>query len=116
MTLNELAKRVHIANEKWWRDPHTNERIQRNVGEMLMLVVSEVAEAMEGHRKSLADDKLTHRTMFEVELADTIIRILDIAGAYDLDLDGAFEEKMAFNAVRADHQMEARKLPGGKKY
>jgi uncharacterized LabA/DUF88 family protein len=38
--------------------------------------------------------------MLEVELADALIRILDIAGGLNLDLAGAFFEKMDFNATR----------------
>ena len=37
-----------------------------------MLIVSEIAEAMEGERKDLMDDKLPHRKMAEVELADAL--------------------------------------------
>lgn len=114
--LNELADRVHQANAKWWQNLDTGARIDRNVGELLMLTVSELAEAMEGHRKNLNDDKLPHRKMFEVELADTVIRILDIAGGLGLDLGGAFEEKMAFNTTREDHKAEARRGANGKKY
>lgn len=114
--INDMAARVHEANAKWWVDLETGERIERNVGELLMLSVSELAEAMEGHRKNLQDDKLPHRKMFEVEIADCLIRLLDIAGGLGLDLGGAFEEKMAYNAVRVDHTHEARKAADGKKY
>lgn len=86
------------------------------VAQKLMLCVSELAEAMEGHRKGLMDDKLPHRTMLEVELADAIIRITDLAGALGLDLGGAIVEKMAFNATRVDHTAEARAAAGGKAY
>ncbi len=82
----------------------------------LMLVVSECAEAMEGDRKGLKDDKLPHREMREVELADAVIRIFDLAGAYGMDLGGAIAEKMAFNAIRPDHKTEARAALGGKTY
>jgi len=64
----------------------------------------------------LMDDKLPHRRMAEVELADTLIRIFDYAGAYGYDLDGAFREKMAFNAQREDHKHEARRIAGGKQF
>lgn len=114
--LNEIAERVHKANEKWWVNPATGEKIQRNVGEMLMLCVSELSEGLEGHRKNLMDDKLPHRKMLEVELADCIIRILDIANGLGMDIGGAFEEKMRFNAVREDHTLEARMKPNGKAY
>jgi len=177
--LNAMAARVHVANAKWWRDLETGKPLVRNRGEMLMLMVSEVAECMEGERKGLMDDKLPHRLMAEVEMADVFIRALDYAAGYGYeltsascpiaisvdmnrgeilmkivnlignvyererlsppwrvglalceviaavclycevfgyDLLGAYEEKLAFNAVRADHQDEARRAAGGKKW
>lgn len=100
----------------WWSDLKTGERKDRNVGELLMLIVSEVAEAMEGHRKNLQDDKLPHRKMIEVEMADAVIRIADLCGGLGLDLGGAIVEKMEFNAHREDHKIENRVKPGGKEY
>lgn len=114
--LDELSKRVHAANEKWWQDLETGEPISRNFGELLCLVHSEISEALEGHRKNLMDDKLPHRSMVEVELADVMIRIFDICGAYNYNIGEAFEEKMAFNATREDHTHDARLMEGGKKY
>jgi hypothetical protein len=105
-------------NAGWWHDLQTGESLigQRNVGELLCLVHSEISEAMEGHRKGLMDDHLPNRPMIEVELADAIIRICDIAGALGLDLPGAIVEKLQYNAQRADHKLENRKADGGKKY
>lgn len=114
--INQLCRDVHQANQKWWHDLETGQRLNRNVGEMLCLVHSEISEALEGHRKGLPDDKLPHRPMLEVELADAVIRIFDLAAGLGLDLGGAYAEKMAYNAVRADHQLESRKAAGGKKY
>lgn len=112
--LNELASICHAANAKWWQNPETGERIERNNGELLCLIHSEISEAMEGERKNLMDDKLPHRRMAEVELVDAMIRIFDYAGAFGYDLQGAFDEKMAFNAKRSDHTHEARLRAGGK--
>ncbi len=114
--LNALAVDIHKITGRWWLNLETGEPIKRNVGELLMLTVSELAEAMEGHRKSLMDDKLPHRPMLEVELADTIIRCLDMGKGLGLDVGGALVEKMAYNAVRDDHKIEVRKLANGKKY
>lgn len=102
----------------WWTDLKTgaDQRNANNVPEKLMLIVSEVAEGMEGHRKNLKDDKLPHRDMLEVELADAVIRIFDLAGAKGMDLGGAISEKLAFNAQRADHKPENRAADGGKQY
>ena len=114
--LNAYADECHAANMKWWRDINTGAPIERNKGELLCLIHSEISEAMEGERKGLMDDKLPHRKMAEVELVDALIRIFDYAGAFGYDLQGAYREKMAFNATRADHQHEARARAGGKKW
>src|SRR5262245_5049068 len=114
--LNDLARDCHEANQHWWHHPATGERLDRNKGELLMLIVSEVSEAMEVERKNLMDDHLPHRRMAEVELADVLIRLFDYAGAYGYDLDGAVAEKRAYNAQRADHKAEARLQVGGKQW
>ena len=81
-----------------------------------MLITSEIAEAMEGARKNLMDSHLKNRKMFEVELADAIIRIFDTAGKYNIDLGGAFVEKLEYNLNREDHKLENREKDGGKKF
>lgn len=100
----------------WWNDPKTGEPLERNHGEMIALMHSELSEALEGVRKNKMDDHLPHRKAVEVELADTIIRILDYAGKYHLDIAGAMIEKLAYNQQRADHKAENRAQPGGKAF
>lgn len=113
MDLNDYATESHNDNMQWWVTPDGALK-ERNKGELLMLMVSEIAEAMEGERRDLMDDKLPHRKMAEVELADTLIRIFDYACAYGYDLEGAYQEKRLYNAQRADHKHEARQQAGGK--
>ena len=100
----------------WWDDVKTGEPLERNDGEMLCLMHSELSEAMEGLRKNLMDDHLPDRKMTEVELADCIIRIMDFAGAKGYDLGGAIIEKLRYNTKRADHKPENRAKEGGKSF
>lgn len=114
-----MVDACHQAAKHWWVDPKTGADTRDNpmcFSQKLMLIVSELAEAMEGDRKGLMDDKLPHRQMREVELADAFIRICDTAGGYGMDLGGAVVEKLAYNAQRADHKIEHRMAEGGKTY
>jgi hypothetical protein len=88
----------------------------REVGTMIALCHSELSEALEGARKNLMDDHLVNRKMIEVELADCIIRILDLGGLQGLDIAGAIAEKHDYNAHRADHQLANREKTGGKAF
>lgn len=169
----------------WWTDLTTGESLKgkRPALELLALVHSELSEGLEGLRKNLPDDKLPHRPMIEVELADAEIRLYDtmggfnlvatkadfhfkeferlvhsverpsealallhlcvtgavmsflepdmvdqqaailtmcilalhaVADKFDYDLDGAREEKLAYNLTREDHKVEARRGAFGK--
>lgn len=121
--ITALADRIHADNVKvgWWTDLKTGEDLhgKRNVPEMLMLIVSEVSEAMEAHRKRLMDDKLPHRPGLRVELADAVIRILDLMGSEQNEehpFGELFVEKRTYNAKRADHKPENRIKDGGKAF
>lgn len=100
----------------WYTDLATGEPLVRNVPEMIALIHSEISEALEGVRKNKQDDHLPHRKSVEVELADALIRIFDLAGYLKLDLGGAVIEKMDYNAHRADHKLENRMKDDGKKF
>jgi NTP pyrophosphatase (non-canonical NTP hydrolase) len=119
---SELTHICHgaAAAAGWWTDPKTGEPIDlatpNLVPAKLMLIVSEVAEAMEGDRKKRMDDHLPHHKMLEVELADAAIRIFDLAGALGTDLGMIIREKLEYNAQRADHKLANRAAEGGKGY
>jgi len=87
-TLNELAELCHgIAVEKGFWDQ------ERNIGEALMLIVTELAEAMEAHRHQ--DD-----ANFKEELADTFIRLLDLCGGLKIDIEKEISKKSLHNKTR----------------
>ena len=76
--INELAQQIYQQNKEvgWWDDPN------RCIHTTMQLVSTEIAEATEGERKNLMDDHLPDRKMGEVELADALIRVLDIGGKF----------------------------------
>lgn len=102
----------------WWTDSEGNHLTLNPLcfPTKLSLVHSEVSEALEADRKDVQDDKLPQYHGRGTELADALIRICDLAGAYNIPLGEIVEAKMAFNKVRPDHKKEAREAAGGKKY
>lgn len=114
--INHLARHIHKLNHQWWHDIETGEKLDRNKGELIALMHSELSEMLEGVRKNKVDDHLPHRRAEEVELADLIIRALDYAGAYGFDLSTAIPEKLAYNQQRQDHTRKARLAADGKKF
>ena len=94
---NVIAKDVHdTAVSKGWWDK------DRNDGEMLCLMHSEISEALEAIRKgNPPDDKIPQHSGAAAELADVVIRIMDTCRSRGWDVAGALLDKIAFNKTRA---------------
>lgn len=89
--IREMQKRIHALNHRWWHDEAGN-RLDRNRGELLCLIHSEISEATEGELTGKLDDHLPLRLMAEVEMADAAIRIHDYAEGFGYDLQSACEQ------------------------
>jgi NTP pyrophosphatase (non-canonical NTP hydrolase) len=87
---------VHqTAVDKGWHEE------ERNDGEVLCLIHSEVSEALEALRAgNPPDDKIPEFSGLEAELADVVIRIMDYAGKKNLRVAGAIIAKAQFNKGR----------------
>lgn len=92
--LNEYAAHIHELNAHWWQNPDGSPK-ELDKGERFMLMISELAEAMEGARKNLQDDHLPQFPMIWVELADEVIRVLDSGHVYGWD----FTREMEFDKL-----------------
>ncbi len=117
MRIIDVQRDIHRRMANWWVNPHTKEPLEPTkslFAEKIAMVHSELSEALEAMRKDLMDDKIKNRKGAEVELADAVVRILDIAEFFDLDIASAMLEKMDYNDKREDHKLENRIKPGGK--
>lgn len=107
MTISELVQRAHdiAALHGFWDDvyelkmlnPGTESTMRafmnNAIGNRLMLIVSEVAEAQEALRNG-------DEAGFREELADLVIRACDLAGGLDIDLEAEILKKMERNRNR----------------
>jgi hypothetical protein len=114
--LDMFAVRCHEANKNWWIDIDTFKPINRNVGELIALMHSELSEMLEGVRKNLQSEKIPGFTSEEEEWADSIIRHFDYAAGRGIRAQAAFEAKMNYNKYRKDHSLDHRRESGGKKF
>jgi len=112
MELKQLIEQCHAtAREKGFWDQ------DRNFGELLMLIVSELGEALEAHRAGKMADisfftkkhqNVTKKSFekyikgtVEEEIADTFIRLFDLCGGMGMDIEFFLNAKMEYNKTRA---------------
>lgn len=107
MTLTEMASEVAELNkEKGWRDGN------RTFGEYVALLHSEVSESLEAYRDYGLDDATAGWAPVPQavrpkpegvgsELADVLIRLLDMSEAFGFDLEVEYRRKMAYNLTRS---------------
>jgi hypothetical protein len=81
-----VSEKGHAENVRcgWWTDPKNPEsgKLERNKGELLALIHSEISEAFEAYALNSRDDKLPQYWGRDVEIADAGIRLADLCGAY----------------------------------
>jgi NTP pyrophosphatase (non-canonical NTP hydrolase) len=106
-SIAKLQKEIHdLAVEKgWWTDVKTQEPVnpEDRIPEAIALIHSELSEALEEYRRGLlapyavADGKPEG---FGIELADAVIRIMDLCGALNIDLEERIDTKHKYNKTR----------------
>jgi hypothetical protein len=122
--LNSLSKEIFLRNKEKWNYPYN-----RNIGEVLCLLHSEISEALEADRKNnyCAFDSKKMKSFiewendnffngkydqsikgtFEEEMADILIRLLDLCGSKNIDIESHVKAKLRYNFMNGTN---------GKKY
>jgi NTP pyrophosphatase (non-canonical NTP hydrolase) len=103
--LDALADEIHqtAVAKGWWEK-------ERNFGEMISLMHSELSEALEGERHgNQPSEHIPEFSAVEEEFADTVIRILDTCKSRNMRIADAIFAKMEYNATRVYKH-------GGKKF
>lgn len=103
--IRTMAHAIHqnAKDHGWWDSP-------REDGTIAMLIVTEIAEAVEAQRNGGGEsDKIPGFSKEEEEFADAVIRILDFSGAKGYRLGQAIIAKHEFNKTRPH-------MHGGKKF
>jgi len=100
MQINELVKEAHkLSVEKGWH------QIERSVPELLCLIHSELSEALEEYRNGKDTNEIYYVSGkpegIPIELADAVIRIADLCGLHNIDLEEAIKIKATYNKTRS---------------
>ena len=103
-TLRMRQDEIHsnAVTHGWWDGVSADDKLKL-IPEKLLLIIAEVAEATEEYRDGKMDTYLGAGGKpegFWVEIADAVIRVLDLAGAMDIDLEHIIELKHEYNKTR----------------
>jgi NTP pyrophosphatase (non-canonical NTP hydrolase) len=110
-----MIQEIHdnAVSKGWWVNP-------RSFGELIALIHSEASEALEDFRAGNSPNEVWYEKVIDgqvvrrgvpvdetwkpcgipSELADIVIRVMDVCGRYGIDLEQAIMEKMAHNRTR----------------